>query len=182
LFNGKALLVMPTDLLTTLISRLPELEWKMSSMDYAISNHSLPRGLFRVAVEPSASSCITEIKADIQALAEQKNERSAVYLAEQIRRKINVLVALCQVHSRKNKPEEKISFGVKMLSTRKQWVADLEAEIDTLVTQQQALSKTLEQMMTRHHNAAAILQLKADLGAIERRLTLAQETLSRAIS
>jgi hypothetical protein len=175
---------MPNDsieLLTKLITRLPELEWKMSGLGSSFSSHSLPRGLFRAAIESNGASCIAEIKADIHALSEQSNERSAVYLAERIQQKINVLVALCQMHSRKNKVEEKVSFGVKMLSTRKQWIGDLEADIHALEAQQHALNNTLEHM-TRSHNSAVILQVKAELGTIERRLTLAKETLNRAIS
>lgn len=126
-------------------------------------------------------ACVAEIKADVELLSQQKNERSAFYLAERIRQKINVLVALCQIHNRKNKPEEKVSFGVKMLSTRQQWIHDLELDIHTLEKQQQAMTKTLEQML-RYNKTEAILDLKAELGKIERRLTLAKETFNRAVS
>ena len=175
---------MPTEskeLLTELIARLPELEWKVSGLGTSFSPYSLPRGLFRADRELTGAACIAEIKTDIQALSQQQNERSAVYLAERIRKKINVLVALCQIHSRKNKADEKVSFGVKMLSTRQQWICDLESDIGGMERQQQAMLKTLEQMM-RNQNTTATLQLKAELGEIERRITLAKETLNRAIS
>ncbi|EHL29489.1 primosomal replication protein PriC [Legionella drancourtii] len=175
---------MPTEsnqLLSDLITRLPELEWKISGLGASFSSRSLPRGLF-ANKEPSGASCIAEIKADIQSLSQQKNERSAFYLAERIRRKVNVLVALCQIHSRKNITEENVSFGVKMLSTRQQWIQGLETDIQTLERQQQALTTTLEQMTRSNHPVAVILQLKSELGEIERRLTLAKETWSRAIS
>lgn len=83
--------------------------------------------------------------------------------------------------SGQKKSEEKVSFGIKMLSTRQQWINDLEMEINKLVAQQQAMTKALEHH--RHsHNSSAILHLKAELGEVERRLTLAKETLNRAVS
>lgn len=167
------------ELLTGLIARLPELEWKISGL--GIANHSLPKGLFRTYRETNGSAYVAEIKEDLQSLSQQKNARSALYLAERIRQKVNVLVALCHMHKRRNKSEEKVYFGVKMLGTRQQWINDLEADIHVLETQQQAMHKTLEQML-RGNNAEAILQLKAELGEIERRLTLARETLNRAVS
>ncbi len=166
-------------LLTTLTARLPELEWKVGELGSSFSSHKLPRGLFRTDT-PTGSACIAEIKKDIQSLSKHEGN-SAAYLAMRIQQKVNVLVALCQIHSRHHKPENKASFGVQMLSTRQQWLHTLETDIWTLEKQQQAMSKTLEQMM-RGQNSAAILQLKAELGEIERRLTLAKETLNRAIS
>lgn len=171
-----------TQLLTELIARLPELEWKITSLGSSFSSHSLPRGLFRADKESTGAHYITEIKEDIHALSLQNNERSALYLAERLQRKINVLVALCQIHGRKNKTEEKVYFGVKMLSTRQQWICDLETDIHALEQQRQALNLTLEHMMRRNQDPEVILQLKAELGEIERRLTLVQETLKRAIS
>ncbi len=169
------------EVLSDLVTRLPELEWKISQLGTSFSSRSLPRGLFRTSIAANGVSFVAEIKADLELLLEQKNEHSAFYLAERIRQKINVLVALCQIHSRKNQPEEKVSFGVKMLSTRQQWIHDLELDIQTLEKQQQAMTKTLEQML-RYNKTEAILDLKAELGKIERRLTLAKETFSRAVS
>ncbi|CAM2750966.1 coiled-coil protein [Legionella steigerwaltii] len=163
------------------MARLPELEWKINELGSFFSSHRLPKGLFRIDEGVSGVACIAEIKADIHALSKQQNRQSAFYLAERIRRKINVLVVLCQMHQTSNKPEEKRSFGIKMLSTRRQWINDLEAEIKTLEEQQQAMTKALEHL--RHnHNSSAILHLKAELGEVARRLTLAKETLNRAVS
>lgn len=170
------------ELLSQLMARLPELEWKISELGSFFSSQRLPKGLFRTdSGLNGGAACIAEIKADIHALGAQKNKRSAVYLAERIRRKINVLVVLCQMHQGKAKPEEKPVFGIKMLSTRRQWINDLELEIKTLEEQQQAMTKALEHL--RHnHNPSAILHLKAELGEVVRRLTLAKETLNRAVS
>ncbi len=169
------------EILTELYSRLPELEWKISTLKSAFSSHSLPRGLFNTTLEFSAQACVEEIKSDIKALSGQTNQRSAFYLASRINQKINVLVALCQIHSRKNKPEEKVYFGLNMLSTRQQWIHKLESDIQTLEMQHQAMIKSLEQLRL-NSNAPAVLSLQGELGEVERRLTLAKEELSRATS
>ncbi len=169
------------DLLNELNDRLPELEWKISELSSAISSHNLPKGLFRAGFELTGAGCVKEIRGDIVALSHQKNERSAYYLAERIKQKINVLVALCHMDGRKKKTVAPVSFGVKMLSTRQQWIQSLESEINTLVQQQQAMIKTQEHLSS-NDNADAILSLRAELGEVERRLTLARETLKQAIS
>jgi hypothetical protein len=169
------------ELLSQLVARLPELEWKINGLGNCFSSHNLPRELFRFNTEATGSVCVAEIKADLHALSQQKSERSAFYLAERISQKINVLVVLCHMQNRKSKPEEKVNFGIKMLSTRQQWIHDLEAEINTLAGQQKAMTKTFEYLNNNHHSNA-ILHLKAELGEVERRLTLAKEALTRAIS
>lgn len=174
---------MPIDaneLLTELMARLPELEWKISGLGSSFSKSSLPKGLFR-NIKADAAACVAEIKKDIDSLSAQKSDRGALYLAEQIKQKINVLVALCHMHRRKNITEEKVYFGVKMLSTRQQWIHALEEDIHLLERQQEAMTNTLKQML-RNQNSTAILHLKAELGEIEQRLTLAKETLNRTVS
>lgn len=168
------------DLLAELNSRLPELEWKISELGSAISSHNLPRGLFRTGFELTGAGCVKEIQTDILALSHQKNERSAHFLAERIKQKINVLVALCHMGSRKKKSAAPAYFGVKMLSTRQQWIHNLEAEITTLTQQQQAMAKSLDHL-SHTDNTEAVLTLRAELGEVERRLTLARETLNQAI-
>lgn len=167
-------------LLVELTSRLPELEWKISNFSTFISNHTIPKGLFHSSSELTGPVCIDEIKADIRTLSQQKTECGANYLANQIKQKVNILVTLCQMESRKNKVEKKAHFGIKMLSTRQQWIATLEQDVKTLEKQQQAIRKTLEQMKD-NSNATAILNIKSELGEVEKRLTLARETLMQAI-
>lgn len=169
-----------SELLVELSSRLPELEWKISKLSHTISRHNLPRGLFNPGVELTSASCIAEVKADIYALSQHQNERSAHYLAERIKQKINVLVTLCQINSRKYKTEEKTSFGLTMLSTRQQWIQNLEKDIETLTVQQQSMNNALSNMKS-DINPVVILSLKAELGEVERRLTLAKEKLAQAI-
>ncbi|KTD33128.1 coiled-coil protein [Legionella nautarum] len=166
-------------LLQELTARLPELEWKISALEGALSMHSLPRGLFRPRLEVTAASCIEEIKADIRTLAEQKMASSAYYLAQRIQQKINVLVTLCHLQSSKPKNEKKPNFGLNSISTRQQWLQSLEQDINRLTEQQEAMSKALRQMQTRG-DSQAVLQLNAELGEIEKRLTLAKETFARA--
>jgi hypothetical protein len=167
--------------LAVLTSRLPELEWKISGLSSLISRKSLPRGLFRSNGELTGTVCVEEIKADIHALSRQDNGLSAHYLADRIKQKVNVLVALCQRDSRIKKPEEQVDFGIKMLSTRQQWIQTLEQDISTLLMQQQAMTKALEQMKL-NANTTAILGLQGELGEVERRLTLAREALNKAVS
>lgn len=167
-------------LLIDLTERLPELEWKISQLTTTISSNRLPRGLFKPELELTGSKCVAQIKADIQALSCQKSEHSANFLAEKIKQKINVLVALCQIESRKNKIGEKTYFGVESLSTRQQWIQSMEQDINILKAQQEAMLRSLDQM----HNKApaqALLSLKNELGEVERRLTLSSEALSRAV-
>lgn len=120
------------ELLVELTSRLPELEWRISELGSTISAQQLPEGLFPLHLELTASGCIQEIKEDIMALSQQKNERSAHYLAERIQRKVHVLVRLCQIERPKQKLEKKTHFELKMLSTRQQWIQGLEKDIYTL--------------------------------------------------
>lgn len=170
-----------SELLTELSSRLPELEWKVGSLSKAISPYNLPKGLFRSKMELTGAGCVAEIKTDIKALANEKNERSAHFLAERIKQKINVIVALCQMDAKRKKPLAKEHFGLSMLSTRQQWIQSMEQDISTLDQQQQAMSKAMQQM--KHNgNTSAVLTLQAELGEVERRLTLAREAYNRAVN
>lgn len=169
------------ELLADLSARLPELEWKINGLTPVISSHSLPRGLFSAAIELTGSACVAEIKSDINALAKQSNPRSAHFLAERIKQKVNVLVTLCQIASRKEKPESPVTFGINMLTTRQKWLQSLENNINTLHEQRLALTKALEQIQ-RSGNSQAILNVQGELGEAERRLTLAKEAFKQAIS
>lgn len=167
-------------LLDELSARLPELEWQVCGLSTRIVAKQLPQGLFRQHFDATAVMYINEVKEDIHTLAKQKNQSSGLYLAERIKRKIDVLVMLCQIDNRKEKPESRPAFSLKSLSTRQQWLHSLEQEVATLSQQHQALSSSLLQLTTS--NPAAVLNLKAELGKIEQRLTLAQEALARAIA
>lgn len=166
-------------LCTDLISRLPELEWQLSRLTPSVFNQALPKNLFQTQ-ELTADSCMEELKADVLHLKAQKHEQRAAYLAEHLKRKISILVGLCRLQQ-KNKDESKSKgFSLKKLSTRQQWLQTLEEEASTLKKQRDALSRRLELLAGQHHNASMILNLKAELGDLEKKLTLAQETLNNA--
>ncbi|HAU1182609.1 TPA: lpg0405 family Dot/Icm T4SS effector [Legionella pneumophila] len=169
------------ELLEELSARLPELEWKINGLSSSISIHNLPKGIFSSVIEFNGPACIKEIRDDIHALQKHKDESIACFLAERIQKKINVLVVLCQMDKKNNKPESKISFDLTTLSTRQQWIKTMEEKICALEEQYQAMRKTLEQMKSCS-NPATILRLQTELGNVEKRLTLAKETLDRAIS
>jgi hypothetical protein len=162
-----------------LSARLPELAWKLSTLYKEFNPKSLPRGLFQSQFEMTPTSCIDEIHADLHLLNHHKNDRSSRYLADRVNQKINVLVRLCQLHKDKKSIKQAPAFGVQSLSTRQQWLGTLQEEIDGLSSHRQALITTLNRLQTGQ-DSAAILSVQADLGDIERRLTLARETLTRA--
>lgn len=168
------------ELLNELSARLPELEWKISHLKIPISAYNLPKGLFRTPYNLNSETCMAEIKSDIAGLAQQKNQRSAMHIASRINSKINVLVTLCQMYNKEKPSHEKVSFGIKMISTRQQWIESLELNVATLAQQQQAMLKALDTMQNKN-NDLAVLSLKKDLGEIERHLTLAKESLQRVI-
>ena len=160
-----------------LSARLPELEWKLSVLHSVFNPNRLPRGLFLSQFEFTPQSCIDEIKADLRVLSDHKNERSAHYLAERISKKINVLVQLCKVPVKKHSPT---TFGVQSISTRQQWLQTLEDDISRLSEQQRALTASFSRLQMGV-DPQAVLSLQAELGEVERCLTLARETLTRAI-
>lgn len=161
-----------------LSARLPELAWKLDAMYSEINPKLLPRGLFNQQFEMTPQSCIQEIKDDLRILKAHKNERSLHYLALRVNQKINVLVRLCQMRTDK-KPKAPSGFGVQSITTRQQWLETLQQDIEKLSMQQQALSARIQQLQKKH-TTQDLMQIKADIGEIERRLTLARETLARA--
>lgn len=174
-------MVIINESLSVLSSRLPELAWKLGS-HYSIFNPKLfPRGLFNYQFEMTPHSCIEEIKADLQVLSEQKNERSARYLADRVHQKINVLVQLCRIRSDKQPSEQSRTFSVQAINTRQQWLQTLQEDIARLHTQQQALTVALSNLQ-RRGDLQAILNMQAEIGKAERSLTLAKDVLARAMS
>jgi hypothetical protein len=166
------------EILAELTSRLPELEWKISRLPQPSFAANLPKGLFQLKAEVNGESCIKEIKLDIQALSRQTNERSIKYLAERIQQKINVLVTLCLVKGKGKPNDEKRSFDVNTLSTRQEWIHSIENEITRLTRQQQAMQNTI-QHLTTNQQLDQLLIVQAELGELERQLTLAKEALDK---
>lgn len=164
-----------------LSARLPELAWKLDALHPFINPKLLPRGLFNQQFEMTSQSCIQEIKEDLKVLNTHKNERSMHYLAQRVNQKINVLVRLCQISADKRMSKPVSVFGVQSITTRQQWLETLQQDIDKLNLQQQALSARLQQPQEKQ-SPQALIQMQAEIGEIERRLTLARETLTRATS
>ena len=162
-----------------LSARLPELAWKLSTMGPVLHPTLFPRGLFRSRFEYTPASCIDEINADLQTIKQQENEQAAHYLADRVAKKINVLVRICQQHSKQKKPERQAAFGVQAINTRQQWLKTMQSEIDVLSQQQDALAATLHALKA-NENLDGMLRVQAELGQAERRLTLAKETYARS--
>ena len=162
-----------------LSDRLPELVWKLSTLHGVFNPKLLPRGLFNYQLEMTPQSCIDEINANLDILRHHKDEKSACYLAERVSQKINVLVRLCQLHAKKQPSRPSLTFGVQAISTRQQWLGTLQDDISRLCAQQQALTITLGKSQAGH-DSQSILSLQAEVGEVERSLTLARETLDRA--
>jgi hypothetical protein len=164
-----------------LASRLPELAWRLGALYSVFSPKLFPAGLFNYQFEMTPQSCIDEIKADLRVLAQQNNERSSRYLADRVNQKITVLVQLCRIREDKPRPEKSLTFSVQAINTRQQWLQTLQDNITTLETQQQALTVTSRNLQ-KGGDPQAILSIQAQLGEVERCLTLAKDVLVRAIS
>ncbi|KTC94403.1 primosomal replication protein [Legionella erythra] len=164
-------------LLNELSARLPELEWKLANL-HAFNPLSLPKGLFQTANTPDASAFIAEVKKDIDRLARRNDLQSAHFVAERIKQKINVLVSLCQLHDKSSLRAEKPDYTLPRIMTRQQWLQSLEHEMEVLSHQQQALFNRQQ----KHLDAEAQLALQAELGALEKRLTLLRETYQKAVT
>ena len=170
-----------TDALDGLVSRLPELEWRLGEIG-RISYTQLPQGLFHGAHPGewlTASRCVDEIKRDLAVLGRQGESRAAHFLAEQVSKKINVLLQLCQAFRRKAALEPRASFGVHSMSTRQQWLGELQGEIARLTAQQVALRTALETPSTRRA-PEAVLMLQGELGEVTRHLVTAEEAFAVA--
>ncbi|QRN02692.1 hypothetical protein GH742_01725 [Legionella sp. MW5194] len=164
-------------LLNELNARLPELEWKLANL-HAFNPLSLPKGLFQTTNGSLAGAFIAEVKHDIDRLAERDDLQSARFVAERIKQKINVLVNLCQLNEKVRTPIEKPAYTLPRIMTRQQWLQSLEKDLDALGHQHQAL-------LNRHQknlDAEAQLRLQAELGELEKRMTLLRETYQKAIS
>lgn len=92
------------DVLQGLIARLPELEWRLAEVGF-IPDQRLPRGLFQCVRDGGSlvpMDYVSEVKRDLDALGRAQGGPSACFLADQVSRKINVLLQICQL-SRKEK-------------------------------------------------------------------------------
>ena len=125
-------------------------------------------------------TCIDEINANLSVLKTHKDDLSARYLADRVSEQINVLVKLCQLYASMQPAQKNVSFGVQSISTRQQWLSELQENINQLSAQKQAMLAALNQKKASQ-KPLVYLQLQAEVGEIDRRLTLARETLERSM-
>lgn len=163
-----------------LIERLPELEWKLGVLGNYLNPKLLPRGLFRDHMEMTAQSCIDEIKADLQVLKKQHQEQTAYQVAAKISEKINVLVRICQLHNPQSIPKPAPRLNLETISTRQQWLQTMQDDLAKLTAQQQALLQA-QALLEKKGDTPAKLTLQAELGEVERRLTLIKEAYAKAL-
>lgn len=168
-----------SEVLKALQSRLPELAWQLGKPGIHFTRQSLPPGLFRYYGE-EPDGFIQEIKSDIHSLTHHSNTKVAQYLAEKINQKINVLVAICSETRRQAVREEPQVFIMDKLSTRQQWLSSMEAVVQRLDEQKKSLEKALADK-NNARDCLVSLQLRKELGALEKELTLAKEAYARAI-
>ncbi|WP_419419574.1 hypothetical protein ACNVED_13865 [Legionella sp. D16C41] len=167
-------------LLTDLLARLPELEWQLGKFGLLFSPKLFPHGLFRCHPSEDIKAYSNEIKADIRVLTQQENNKLAHYLAMKINQKVNVLVTFCQQQLSQKVTLEDNNFNLNKLTTRQQWILSLEEQISLLTKQKEALANRLSQ--TNKAEDKIILKLKAELGQIQKQLTLAEEAYHKALN
>jgi hypothetical protein len=167
------------DLVPELRARLPELELQLSYLHSSVLKRHLPPGIFSTKNELSAVAYVHEIKNDLSLLAKQEKMLASTYLAEQINRKINVLVGICQLAKKAPGLEgHKAGISIKKLSNRQQWLHEIENEIQVISVRKKALEQTLTHMKA-NTDPSLLLKIKAELGQVEHQLTLANELLNK---
>lgn len=164
-----------------LAARLPELEWKLNQHRMVLNRDTVPQGLFRSEYPLSVQSCLTEIKTDLNHLKKPGMCAARQFLAEKVQKKINVLIKLHKTQLQGTGLLSQKPQVLGSIATRQQWLAELEAKIATLTEQREAMTARLDQLNQRGC-AETRLSLQAELGQIERQLSLAQETWQRATS
>jgi hypothetical protein len=155
--------------------RLPELEWRLTTLNIPLNSKIIPSGLFKSQIEMNAQICIDEIRADLKKMQRQTNETSALYLAGQISRKIHVLINLCNLSSHKKAGgKHNVNFNVQTIGNRQKWLEDLQVTMQKLTQQQTALQLALESLKSGT-DSQAILNARTELGAVTKLLTEAKE-------
>lgn len=163
-------------MLQTLEARLPELEWRMGALGPALSENLFPRGLFRSCPHPTPAFYIGEIKNDIKILASQESFQTADFLARRIQQKINVLTTVCHLQKQDIKVQRPLYAMASIISSRRQRVEALEADIAKLEIQERAMEAAHASLQVSGEKEA-LLKLQSELGLVKRELTLMREHL-----
>lgn len=164
-----------------LVQRLAELSWKLQHVGAVISLKSIPAGVFRCSTLTSPQAYIDEIKEDLMLFRHGEHNGRAYYLAKKIQQKITILVRLCHLHRTANTIKKTTPFGLEAMSTRQQWLQHMQAKIEAKKEQQLALKKCLTRLAPEK-DAAAILDIQAALGELERQLITEEETIANGLA
>jgi primosomal protein N'' len=159
------------DIISSLESRLPELEWKSRVLGPFLKNKSFPRGMFKYRLELTPKDCIDEIKQELEALKNQPNEHIAHYMAMRIHEKINVLVKMCKIKSKTNGTTHTNTSMLHVISNRDKWLKETEDNSSKLLIQRHALKITAQNMQCKE-DLEASSSIRKELDEIERKLSL----------
>ncbi len=94
-----------------------------------------------------------------------------------ISQKVYVLVRLCKMHFKRPKSSQaKMVPNLDVISSRQQWLKNTQNEIEVLTVQHKALQSALIALQkSGAPNKDAILTAQADVGDVEKRITLLRE-------
>tara|TARA_B100000949_G_C14205583_1_gene417947 strand:+ start:40 stop:582 length:543 start_codon:yes stop_codon:yes gene_type:complete len=169
-------------LIEQLKQRIPEMEWKINQLPPNKHLWRLPRGIFRLKAGSPYAFYITEIKEDIELLEAQTCPKRQWYLAKQIETKITLLIRISTLQNKNNTPSGNQNTIVQRLSTRKQWMEELEQRIDQITRQIVAMEQQLSKYTEQKKHLQTRLQLEHDIGEAHRQRTLLKEQYQRASS
>ncbi len=169
-------------LIEQLKQRIPEMEWKINQLPPNKHLWRLPRGIFRLKAGSPYAFYITEIKEDIALLEAQTCPKGQWYLAKQIETKITLLIRISTLQKKTHSPSSNQNAVVQRLSTRKQWLEELEQRIHQITRQISAMEQQLDKYTEQKNHLQARLQLEHDIGQSRRQKTLLKEQYQRASS
>lgn len=163
-------------LLQSIKDRLPELAWKTSLLPHRMTLHALPKNLFKISVDSHPSDCVNEIKDDLLRLLNTKQfSQEYAFLVRRLEQKIEVLVRLCQVEKKKQSTNSASTQLMMRLCHRRQWVEELEANIEAL----QCQHHHLQAQLIESKDTQIQLTMQSELGKLEQKITILKEKLTQ---
>ncbi|HCA89986.1 MAG: hypothetical protein CMF38_02555 [Legionellaceae bacterium] len=126
------------EIIHSLRSRLPELEWHLSKLNAQILPILHASQLFCLPSDASYTHCIAQIEWDIERLEEPLTIKMQHYLVKKIQQRINFLVKICLVLDKKSSEAIKniVLEGCMTPQQRQQLIYEI---WQTLIKQEQAL-------------------------------------------
>lgn len=168
-------------LIEQLNARIPELEWKISQLPPNKSSWRLPRDVFRLKPGSPYLGYVSEVKEDLAQLALQRGATGQHYLAKKIEHKISLLIRMCVLQALQ-KAGSPTTIGVlQRLSTRQQWLAELQVQLSQTTQQIAAMQRQLSSPAIKKDTQAQ-LQLQHDIGQALQQHTILKERYQRASS